>query len=138
MNAHCCAVCSGTRHALAALCERCKRIRDRLDTRAGAKANVAAREKALKAAWDASAGAFRCHYSGVTLDDDPASPWHLALDHRTPRDDSDIVACAALINAMKSDLTEAEFRTVVAQLAEKFSGGRASIDRLAPAHWRRG
>lgn len=138
MNEMACQICSAKRHPQATLCKGCKKICDRLDTRPGARKDTAARLRALESAWDADAKAFRCHYSGVVLDDVAQSPWHVVLDHRTPRDDSDIVVCSALVNAMKSNLTEEEFRSVVIQLAERFAGARASIERIAPAHWQRG
>lgn len=140
-SAHICAICFEPRHQLATLCTRCKRLRDRLDTRArsrGFKTDKAARQRALAAAWDPAAKAFRCYYGGVVLNHDPASPWHVTFDHRTPGDESDIVVCSALINDMKSDLTEEEFRSVVAQLAERFANKRGTIETLKPSRWRRG
>ena len=140
MNEHVCAVCSAPRHRLAKLCERCKKLRDRLDTRArrrGTRTDKAARERALAVAWAPADNAFRCAYSGVTLNHDPASPWHLTFDHRTARDESDIVVCAALVKDMKSDLTLDEFKRVVAQLAERFAEKRTTIGAFHPAHWRR-
>jgi hypothetical protein len=136
-----CQVCSNPRHTLATLCTRCKKIRDRIDTRArrrGSRVDKAARTRALRKAWDPDAEAFRCHYSGVLLDADHRSPWHVTFDHRTPRTESDVVLCAALINDMKSDLTEAEFRKVIAQLSERLAGVRSSIERIVPKYWHRG
>lgn len=135
-----CQVCAGSRHALASLCRRCKGIRDRIDGRAkrrGQSVSYISREKALEQAWDRAVGAFRCQYSGVVLDEQPHSPWHITFDHRTPRVEEDVVVCSALVNNMKSDLTEAEFQKVIQQLAERFSGQRSEIDRFSPSHWKR-
>ena len=79
--------------------------------------------RALKAAWDPEAGAFRRHYTGVELD---TTDWrdhrYLSLEHQTPRDESDITVVSALINRMKTDLSDGEFRRLVTALAASFAG----------------
>ena len=113
----------------ATLCPRCMRIRDRWGAGKGP------RTVALKAAWNRELGAFVCHYSGAVLTDDPACPWYLSFDHRTPGDDSDLVVCAQLVNHFKSNLTEPEFRWLVIQLGERFTGARERIETFQPTHW---
>lgn len=152
MSADLCSICFEPRHRLAALCARCKTIRNRLDTgakRRGVKTDRAARQTALAAAWDPTVKAFRCHYGGIVLnhdlEPDPISwtPRHSAIRCRSegcPGDESDIVVCSAIINDMKliindmkSDMTEEEFRLVVPQLAECFAGKRSAIEALKPS-----
>lgn len=129
-----CPVCDGPVHPEAEYCKRCKRILDRVDMRR--KPDRAARAKALKTAWDSEC--FRCSYSGARLDeDDHHNPRYLTFDHRTPRQEDDVVVTAACLNDMKSDLTEAEFRTVVLALASVFQGGPFDEDVLELKHWKR-
>jgi len=87
--------------------------------------------------WSRDHGSFVCHYSGAVLTEDPTSPWHISFDHRTPGDERELVVCAQLVNHFKSNLTEQEFRFVVVQLGECFTGVRTSIDRFQPMHWGR-
>ena len=129
-----CSICGRPRHPRAQLCKRCKKLSDRLDTRR--KADKKARVRALQLAWDGSV--FRCHYTGVPLDEnDHHAPQYLTFDHRTPRQEQDVVVAAACINDMKSDLTEKEFRAVVIQLAQKFQGGQFDEHVLNLTHWKR-
>ena len=93
------------------------------------------RTEALKRAWSRELGAFLCHYSGAVLTDDAASPWHISFDHRTPGKDADLVVCAAAINSMKGVFTDLEFRRVVVQLGERFTGKRERIETFQPTHW---
>ena len=59
-----------------------------------------------------------CYYTGMALDmDDPKSPWYCVFDHWAPHDLSLIVITSALINDMKSDLSEKEFWYYVRALA---------------------
>ena len=129
-----CDVCSVDIHPLAYLCKRCKRFIDRVDARG--RPNRDARIKALKRAWDGEA--FRCYYSGVALvEDNPKDPRYVTFDHRTPRIEGDIVLAAAAINDMKSDMSEREFRSMVAQLAERFSGGKLEEKAFKLKFWKR-
>lgn len=129
-----CPICSDSMHAQADFCKRCGRIIRRLDTRHAHDRD--ARLKALKDSWDGTA--FRCYYSGIRLvDDDHGSPLYLTFDHRTPRDEGDVVVTAALFNDMKSDLSEQEFRMVVRQLAAHFDGATFDDAVLELKHWKR-
>src|SRR4051794_15743478 len=127
-----CFVCGERcRTSQAKMCPRCMRIRDRWGS------GKAARTVALQNAWSPELRAFVCHYSGAILTEDPSSPWHVSFDHGTPGDERDLVVCAALVNHFKSNLTEQEFRFVVVQLGERFTGARKRIDTFQPMHWGR-
>jgi hypothetical protein len=107
---------------------------NRIDTRR--RADKLARARALKASWDGQA--FRCHYGGVTLvENDHRSPRYITFDHRTPRQEHDVVIAAACLNDMKSDLSEDEFKAVVGQLARRFTGQPFDETVLNLAHWTR-
>lgn len=114
-----CQVCAIAIHPQAYCCKRCKKLIDRVDTRR--KPDKIARLQALKQAWNGEG--FHCYYSGVRLiEDNSKDPRHLTFDHRTPRQESDIVVAAAVVNDMKSDMAEDEFRAMVTQLASRFKG----------------
>lgn len=105
-----CYICGTSKHSLAKFCKRCKKILDRVDVRR--KHDKEARIKALKASWDGSC--FRCGYSGVKLEDkNHKAPLYITFDHRIPRKEDDIVITASVINDMKSDLGEEEFKNIV-------------------------
>ncbi len=70
-------------------------------------------------------------------DADHAGPWYISFDHRTPGDERDLVVCAALVNHLKSNLSEAEFRRVVVELAERFTGKRGRVETFQPRFWGR-
>lgn len=132
---HICSVCGATKHALAHFCKSCKKLVDRIDTR-GRKPNRDARVRALHSAWDGEF--FRCFYTGWPLRiDNHRSPYYLTWEHRTPRDENDVVVAAALINDMKSDLTEDEFRGLVIGLAKRFQGGSEAVSMIDPSHYKR-
>ena len=114
-----CEVCDAETHPLARLCKRCKRFVDRIDIRR--KPNKQSRIEALRGAWDGEW--FQCYYTGVRLEEnDFKHPRYLTFDHKTPRDEDDVVIAAMCINDMKTDLSEDEFRAVVLGLARKFEG----------------
>jgi len=74
---------------------------------------------ALRNSWDGEF--FRCYYSGVRLVEyNSGSPRHITLDHRTPRNEEDIVIAASLINDMKSNMDEKTFKEIVTALADHF------------------
>jgi hypothetical protein len=82
-----------------------------------------ARKQALKKAWNPDARCFRCHYTGIELKtDDHRDHRYLSLEHQTPGDETKIVVVSALINRMKTDLSDQEFRLMVSALARKFEG----------------
>jgi hypothetical protein len=124
-----CVVCSAEKHPQADTCPRCKHILGRVETRrnsSGALRHIdrQARLRALQESWHDSA--FHCFYTDITLvDDGERSHDHryLVFDHRTPGDEASIVVTCALVNRMKTDLTEEQFGAVVTELAKVFAGG---------------
>jgi hypothetical protein len=123
-----CDICGGEKHPQGDACYRCKSILRRVETRldvSGAPRHVdhEARRQALKNSWHD--GAFHCYYTGVALVQD-SSRWrdhrYLVFEHRTPGDESSVVVTSALINRMKTDLTEEQFKAMVTALAKKFAG----------------
>jgi len=124
-----CEVCQTPtdRGQFARLCHRCDRIAGRVDPRHSGKKN--ARILALRNSWDGEV--FRCHYSGVKLvEDDSGSPRYVTLDHRTPRNEEDIVIAASLINDMKSNMDEKTFKEIVIGLAGHFQGGPPLTEKV--------
>lgn len=130
-----CEICSQpARNASASYCARCVRLVGRV----GPSRDYGndALKRALKSAWDGQV--FRCHYSSAELVvDDPTNPRYLTFDHRTPPAKGDLVVAAAVINDMKTDMSEKEFERVVIELAKKFSGGPFDKEVLLLRHWKR-
>jgi hypothetical protein len=129
MAADACAVCGAEKHVQAYTCTRCKRILDRIETRRDAsggsrRVDRAARLRALQNAW--REGRFHCFYTGIALIDD-GQRWrdhrYLVFEHRTPGDEASVVVTCALVNRMKTDLTEDQFKDMVRELAKVFDGG---------------
>lgn len=81
---------------------------------------MAARLAALHDQWDPIAGAFRCYYTDLVLTEDWGSRRSASWEHRTPGDESSVVLVADLVNKMKGDLTEEEFRIIVRAMARHF------------------
>ena len=80
---------------------------------------------------------FICYYTGMALVlDDPKSPWYLVFDHWMPRDPRKIVVTSALVNQMKSDLTEKEFWYFIRQLANFYREG-STVRKIKLAYWSR-
>jgi len=78
----------------------------------------------LKAAYDPAADGFRCQYTGFLLDIGVRlNPWHLNFDHRRPGVEGDYVVTCRLINDMKTELSDEEFKKVVIELAKHFETG---------------
>ena len=66
----------------------------------------------------------------------PKSAWYYTFDHRIPGDDTSVVLTFALLNEMKSDLTDKEFKFNVHQLDKCFTTGAKFIKRKL-SHWER-
>jgi len=80
---------------------------------------------------------FVCYYTGMPLDlFDLKSPWYLVFDHWMPRDPRKIVITSAVLNIMKSDLTEEEFWYFIRQLAN-FRRHGAVVRKRKLAYWSR-
>ena len=109
------------------LCNRCRRLRDRIQTRKdafgrGRKVDKEARRKALFSQWDPAIGAFRCYYTGIALTDNFGSRRYATWEHRDVGDESSVVLVADLVNKMKSDMTEDEFGAMIRALCRHFDG----------------
>jgi hypothetical protein len=98
-------------------CPRCNEIID------SAKYVVALMIAALIEAYDEKADAFRCFHTGEVLHrGDPNDSFYLVFDHLNP-DEPRLVVCAALINKMKEDLMNGEWRIVVPMLSDHLEKG---------------
>ena len=116
-----CIICDDVlRNSLATYCRRCGNIMGRVETRE--KAELAARVTALRKAWDKEDKCFRCYYSGIRLNDDNVrDPRYITFDLTALRKGAVLVVTAALIDEMKADLTEDEFKTIISQLGQHFT-----------------
>jgi hypothetical protein len=126
-------VCDGCRHAAALkgrkYCARCARIAHRMK-------RARFPRKAINGVWNyIRKYGFVCYYTGMPLDlDDPKSPWYLVFDHWKPRDPRKIVITSAVLNIMKSDLTEDEFWYFIRQLANFYRHG-SPVRKRKLAYW---
>ena len=114
-------------------CPRC----DRLVDRAG---RGMAHVLALKRDYDPVHDVFRCHYTGVVLDEnDTKSPLYLTYDHLIPglKTVDNLVITAAIINEMKTDLTWDEFVAIARQVVVHEDGGKFDKSVLDVKHWLR-
>jgi len=70
-------------------------------------------------------GAFHCFYTGIALIED-GRRWrdnrYLSFEHLTPDDEKSVVVTCYLVNRMKTDLTNEQFRAMVTELAKVFAG----------------
>jgi hypothetical protein len=138
-----CEICAEPCHPQAYACRRCKKILDRPEFRKDPDGKVRrfdreARKSALKDAWDKEDKVFRCFYTQVALD---TTDWrdhrYLSLEHQTPGDESNITVVSALVNRMKTDLSDDEFRRMVNALAESFApGGKFDEAAFPDRHFR--
>jgi len=127
-----CPICGAEAKKGTRYCARCFRLQELRGER------VAAR-KALKRAWDAKAGGFRCHYTGIILEEkDRKSPWYISFDHPTPGKKGAVVVTAIFVNLMKTDMSEKEFRAMIRELAKKFKGGVFDKSKLEFKYYHRG
>ena len=94
--------------------------------------------EAINGVWDyIRKYGFVCYYTGMSLDlDDLKSPWYLVFDHWMPRDPRKIVITSAVLNIMKSDLTEKEFWYFIRQLANFYRNG-TPVRKIKLAYWSR-
>lgn len=80
---------------------------------------------------------YRCHYTKMLLEmDDTKSQWFCVFDHLIPLEPKTIVLTSALINEIKTALSEKEFWFYVGQLADFKNKGR-KIKKIRLAYWRR-
>lgn len=94
--------------------------------------------KQVKAIWNyVRKYGYVCYYTGMELEmDDFHSPYFYVFDHRIPGDDTTLVLTCALVNEMKSDTTDKEFRYNVHQLDKCFRTG-AKFRKRKLIYWQR-
>ena len=79
----------------------------------------------------------RCYYTKMLLEmDDIKSPWFCVFDHLIPLDPRSIVLTSALVNGIKTALSEREFWFYVLQL-DDFKQQNKKIKKIRLAYWRR-
>jgi len=79
---------------------------------------------------------FRCYYTGMLLEiDDNTSPWYLVFGRRVPGDDSTIIITSALLNEMKSQLTEKQFWFYVLAL-DNYRRKHLEVKKIPLVNWR--
>ena len=128
-------VCAGCGQAIALkwrkYCAKCARIEYRMK-------HARFPREAMLEVWDyVRKYGFVCYYTGMPLElDDLKSPWYLVFDHWMPRDPRKIVITSAVVNIMKSDLTEQEFWYFIKQLANFHRYGTA-VRKRRLAYWSR-
>jgi hypothetical protein len=87
-------------------------------------------------AYDREADAFRCFYTQVVVgEDDISDPFHFCFDHYIPVRSSHLVLTTDLVNSMKNELTEQEFRDAVDELLLHRDGKPFDVGRIAFRHW---
>lgn len=146
-----CVICKLPGRRGADLCLRCKKLRDRPDRRKGFAIDKEARERQMHKQWVKELSAFRCAYTGLPLTTvkdaaGRAGPMFATWEHRDPRSPtkaSEVVLVGWLINDMKTDLTESEFKRMVKALAAHFESRKANpkakLNRtVLPRGWVRG
>jgi hypothetical protein len=69
---------------------------------------------------DGEEKAFLCHFTGLPLTEVPGSRTSGTWEHLSPGDPSSVVLAADLVNKMKVNMTETQFREMVLALADHF------------------
>ncbi len=125
-----CCICEKETPPRRIYCDRCRALlgaRDRLKRRA-----------ALRRAYDRSADAFRCHWSGVLMTEMGRSdPFHLCFDHLVPVETSELVVSSQLFNRMKDQLAPEELPLAFRELAAHRAGRSFDRDLLEFRYWSR-
>jgi hypothetical protein len=89
------------------------------------------RVEVMRAQLDVGVDAFRCFYCGVVMVE--GDSWRTPeWEHRSPGDGLSVVLATKLINRMKTDMSEPQFREMVRALADHFAG--APFDERAWPH----
>jgi hypothetical protein len=99
------------------LCPRCRRIYEQGGP------GLKKKEARFRAMCDQSNGeekAFLCHFTGLPLTDVPGSRTSGTWEHLSPGDPWSVVLAADLVNKMKVNMTETQFREMVIALADHF------------------
>jgi hypothetical protein len=78
-----------------------------------------------------------CYYTQMPLDTyNPKSPWYVVFDHWIPGNNKKVVLTSALLNDMKSDLSEKEFWYFIDQLAN-YKKKRLEVKKKRLVYWYR-
>lgn len=122
-----CRVCDRLSVPGSYLCEVCRHLMGRIETRKdvlghGRRVNREARLEALRKQWDPQIDAFRCYFTAVPMTGTHGSRRYATWEHLVPGDESSVVLVTDLVNKMKSDMTEDEFKTIVRALTRRFDG----------------
>ena len=85
-------------------------------------------------------GGFYCGYSHVRMDlKDPSSPYYINFDHREPGVLNDLVACIAVVNFSKANMTSDEFPHVVHETVHHWDTGEPFDRDIVPFRcWQKG
>lgn len=108
-------------------CSCCKKLIERAAKKGFSKKVV---KKALKDSKRNAKGNLLCYYSGIPLLISKESPRYITFDHSTPKNKNKIVIAAAIINDMKSDMDEKEFRAMIEGLYKYQKAGKKINKRL--------
>lgn len=122
-----CRACDGASVAGSYLCARCRPIMARVETRKdplgrGRAVDKEARLRAMRKQFCRSIDAYRCYFTGVTLELAAGTRRSAEWAHLTAGDESSVVLACKLVNRMQTDLTEPEFKALVKALARSFEG----------------
>jgi len=119
-----CIICSAAPKPGRIYCERC---RPHIMSR---KMDKMKRRLALQKAWNKAQNAFLCLYSKQPLEEkDLSSPYWIEFDHVIPVKSSPFQAIWAVLNQMKRQLTDDEFRLALPMLRDHWKG--APFDKAA-------
>jgi hypothetical protein len=117
-----CLVCDAPSVLNSYLCVRCRPLKDRKDARLSQR-DFRKRLETMRHQLDRVRDVFLCHFTGAPmLTDGPKHhPRFATWEHLDPRNDSEVVLACRLVNSMKGNMKEQEFKDMVAALAAKFA-----------------
>jgi hypothetical protein len=99
------------------LCPRCRRIYEHGSLELKKKE---ARFRAMCEQWNVEEKAFLCYFTGIPMTDVPGSRTSWTWEHLAPGDAWSVVLAADLVNKMKVNMTETQFKKMVLALADHF------------------
>lgn len=128
-----CRVCARDSVANSFLCPTCIKLRDRTQTgttpEGRRKIDPDARLWAMSRQW--RDGAFRCHFTDIALSTEGSGdPRYATWEHVEPGNEATVVLAADIVNRMKQNMNEAEFRAMVSALARRFEGAEFDENAL--------
>ena len=93
----------------------------------------------MQRAWNPQTRRFHCYYTDVVLLEKSGRARSMTWEHLRPGKVSKMALACALINDMKTDLSEPQFRKLVAALAVHFNPPFQPFKATVfPRRWRRG